>query len=93
MSGRASHAKRTRATMTLSAGLDMLANKGHVFAEGNKRTAITSTIAFLELNDYVIDTENQDEVVEFILEVAKGNSSLRNTKKWLEQRIKKRSRT
>ncbi|MFA4946489.1 MAG: type II toxin-antitoxin system death-on-curing family toxin [Candidatus Micrarchaeia archaeon] len=73
--------------------LDMFANKGHVFAEGNKRTAITSTIAALELNKYVIDTENQDELVEFVLEVSKGNNSLRNTKKWLEQRIKKRSQT
>ena len=70
--------------------LDMIANKGHIFVEGNKRTAITSTIAFLDLNGYRIDTSNQDELVAFVRKVARGELSLRAISKWLQDRIKKR---
>ncbi len=67
--------------------LDMIA----IFVDGNKRTAITSTIAFLDLNGYWIDTSDQDELVDFVLKVARGAHSLRSISKWLQDKIKKRS--
>lgn len=71
--------------------LDALANKGHVFVEGNKRTAITSTIAFLNLNRFEIDTEDQKAIADFVLNVAKGKRTLRQAAKWIRQRLKKRA--
>jgi death-on-curing protein len=70
--------------------LDMLANKGHIFVEGNKRTAVTSTIAFLDLNGYVTDTSDQKAVMDFVLKVASGKASLREIATWLNGRVKKR---
>lgn len=69
--------------------LDYLANKGHVFIEGNKRTAETSTITFLRLNGFFFEEQNQDELANFVLKVAKNQESLTGISKWLKQRIKK----
>ncbi|MFH0835270.1 MAG: type II toxin-antitoxin system death-on-curing family toxin [Candidatus Micrarchaeota archaeon] len=70
--------------------LFMLAGKAHAFTEGNKRTAVTSTIAFLHLNGYRIDTAEQEELVNFVLELASGKHSLTRAEKWLGKRVKKR---
>lgn len=68
--------------------LDYIANKGHIFIEGNKRTATAATITFLRLNGYRwIETEPAD-LVPYVLEVAQGTVSLNQIQKWLKERIK-----
>jgi len=68
--------------------LDYLANKGHVFIEGNKRTATTATITFLSLNGLIFVEQDQAELTGFILSVARNEKSLTQIAKWLKQRIK-----
>jgi len=68
--------------------LEYLAFKGHVFIEGNKRTAETATILFLRLNGHYFREEDQDALTEFILQTAQGKQSLTSIKKWLKERIK-----
>ncbi|MFH0835919.1 MAG: type II toxin-antitoxin system death-on-curing family toxin [Candidatus Micrarchaeota archaeon] len=70
--------------------LDALANKGHVFAEGNKRTAVTATFTFLEQNGCELEPKDEDEVFYFVLEVAQNKHSLNGIKAWLQQRVKMR---
>jgi len=67
--------------------LDYLANKGHVFIEGNKRTAQTATITFLNLNAMIFFEQNQKELSSFVLSVAKAEKSLAAITKWLKERI------
>ncbi len=71
--------------------LDYLANKGHIFIEGNKRTAETATIAFLSINSLLFVEKNQKELVNFVLSVAKNEKSLAAIAKWLKERIITRS--
>jgi death-on-curing protein len=70
--------------------LDLLANKGHVFLEGNKRTAISSTLIFLEGNGLVIEEADQKALVGFVLAVARGQKSLGEIHRWLKERVKTR---
>ena len=67
--------------------LDYLANKGHVFIEGNKRTAETATITFLHLNNHFFEEQNQEKLSDFVLRVARNQESLTSIFKWLKQRI------
>ncbi len=69
--------------------LDYLANKGHIFIEGNKRTAETTTITFLRLNGLFFEERDQKELVNFVLQVAQGKESLTSVAKWLKERVKK----
>lgn len=69
--------------------LDYLANKGHIFIEGNKRTAETATITFLRLNGFFFKEQKQDDLADFILKVAKNEVSLTAAARWLSQRIKR----
>ncbi len=43
----------------------------HPFVDGNKRAALASAVAFLGLNDLVLDA-TEDEVVDVVLGVAEG---------------------
>ncbi len=67
--------------------LDALANKGHAFADGNKRTALSTTLSFLEANNLVIDSSNYDDILEFILSVARGEKSLNAIVRWLRKKV------
>ena len=40
--------------------------KSHPFIDGNKRTALASTITFLEWNKYVFSPLDEDDVFEFV---------------------------
>ncbi len=71
--------------------LDYLANKGHIFIEGNKRTAETTTFIFLRLNGLFFEEKDQKELVNFVLQVAQGKESLTSIAKWLKERVKKTS--
>ena len=66
--------------------LEMLACKAHAFAEGNKRTALSVTIAFLEANNVLFQEENQEELSRFILDVASGKLNAKKISKWLQKR-------
>ena len=70
--------------------LDLIANKAHMFAEGNKRTAITSTLTFLEANGFLVNELDQNELTNFVLSVASGKETISGIAKWLTQRIKVR---
>jgi death-on-curing protein len=48
--------------------------QNHPFVDGNKRIALMATIAFLGLNDYRLDAD-EDELVEFVLRIAAGDLS------------------
>ena len=69
--------------------LDYLANKGHVFIEGNKRTAETATILFLRMNGFLFEERDQKNLTAYVLKVARNEESLTSVFKWLKQRIKK----
>ncbi len=69
--------------------LDYVANKGHIFIEGNKRTAETSTVTFLRMNGLFFEEKDQKALVDFVLRVAQGRESLTSVTKWLKERVKK----
>ncbi len=68
--------------------LDFIANKAHMFAEGNKRTAVSSTLLFLALNEAALVETDEGELLNFVLLVAAGSQSISSVAKWLKQRIK-----
>lgn len=67
--------------------LEFLAGRGHVFVDGNKRTAITATAAFLSRNGLFLDAQNE-EVPRFVLSVACGGRTLSEIVRWLQERVK-----
>jgi death-on-curing protein len=57
--------------------------KNHPFVDGNKRTAITATGIFLELNGHTLTASNE-EVVDFTVRVAMGETELEEMAAWLQ---------
>lgn len=45
----------------------------HAFHNGNKRTALVATLVFLDMNNYLLDVENEEELFEFIINIAAHN--------------------
>lgn len=66
--------------------LDSLINN-HPFVDGNKRTGITATAMFLQMNEYSLTASNQD-VVSFVLSLASGKQSIQTIAEWLRQHSK-----
>lgn len=66
--------------------LDSLINN-HPFVDGNKRTGITTTAMFLQMNEYSLTASNQD-VVSFVLSIATGKQSIQTIAEWLRQHSK-----
>src|SRR3989338_11398189 len=63
-----------------------LAFDAHAFADGNKRTALSATAAFLNENLYLIDrtgTKDQKILPWSIQEIAEGKKSISSIYKWL----------
>jgi death-on-curing protein len=56
----------------------------HLFADGNKRTAVRATQLFLESND-IQPTWTTEEVAAFVLDIAKGEVSVEDVAAWLAQ--------
>ncbi len=67
--------------------LEMIASE-HPFIDGNKRTAFASAEATLRLNQHHIAVEDE-EAIRFILEVAQGKLSHKQTVKWIKDRLKR----
>src|ERR1041385_752230 len=59
----------------------------HVFADGNKRTAVEAVVLFLERNGYEI-TWKYDIEYPFILEVAQGKHDVEAIAAWLAQYVR-----
>lgn len=68
--------------------MDFLAGKGHIFADGNKRTAVTATETFLGRNGIEIDTSDQQALLRLALSVAEGKETLGSIARWLKVRVK-----
>ncbi|NPV41126.1 MAG: type II toxin-antitoxin system death-on-curing family toxin [Anaerolineae bacterium] len=56
--------------------------RNHPFMDANKRTALVSTILFLQLNGYRFNAAN-DEVVVFTLACARSELSIQQIAAWL----------
>jgi death-on-curing protein len=68
---------------TKAAALMQSLIKNHPFVDGNKRTAVTATAVFLELNHHRL-TANNDEVLRFAVQMAGGQAELEEIAAWLE---------
>lgn len=58
----------------------------HLFTDGNKRTGLEAALAFLKLNAKRLSrTLPQNDLYEFILKVASGQSSLDECRAWFAE--------
>lgn len=60
--------------------------RGHVFNDGNKRTAVVSMLSFLDLNGYKL-TADQDQLADRIVELSEGKNNYRGFSTWLGPKI------
>ncbi|MGB3651334.1 MAG: type II toxin-antitoxin system death-on-curing family toxin [Rivularia sp. (in: cyanobacteria)] len=60
--------------------------KNHPFIDGNKRTAFAVMDTFLRINNYVLNTNNQ-ETYTLVLQVAQGSIEKKEIANYLEQNI------
>ena len=58
--------------------------KNHPFNDGNKRAALLATRAFLDLNGYALEPQQDDEVMTFVA-VADGSLTEDGLAEWLER--------
>ena len=56
----------------------------HPFIDGNKRTGLGGALAFLRLNGWRVRA-GEDEMVDFVLDVANGVASKSQVAVWLQQ--------
>jgi death-on-curing protein len=68
----------------LAAALCVGLAKNHPFVDGNKRTALLATRAFLFLNGYALEPAEQDEVATMIA-IADGSLDESGVAVWLER--------
>ena len=60
----------------------------HLFADGNKRTAVQAVRYFLELNGYMA-MWTQSEAEQYVLEVAQDQRSVEEIADWLRGHVQK----
>jgi death-on-curing protein len=65
--------------------------KNHPFNDGNKRTALLATRAFLYLNGQALEPSQADEVATLVA-VADGSLSEQDLAAWLEQNARRRAK-
>lgn len=57
----------------------------HIFTDGNKRTGLEAALAFLKLNGMRLNRSlPHDDLYNFIIKVASGQSSLEECRAWFE---------
>jgi len=76
--------------------LYQLAYVAHVFSDGNKRTALTSALYFLNANGYIFpdstsSSEKQVEIAAFMKDTAEGKMPLSAVYRWLKSHVVKKS--
>lgn len=64
------HYEDVRSLYELAALQAAAITEGHPFQDGNKRTALLSAVAFLDLNGLDLDLRNEDEIYDLITEIA-----------------------
>lgn len=64
--------------------------RNHALIDGNKRTAWLATYVFYDINGYDLDEPNDDEPVELVLKVARGQLEVDEMAAWLAERVKPR---
>jgi len=57
--------------------------QGHPFVDGNKRIAFELVDILLRDNGYIFKIEKEEEVIKFLLQLAKGESGLKEVKEWV----------
>lgn len=62
--------------------------QGHVFVDGNKRTALVSTYNFLILNGYQL-TASEKEAEDMMVDIAEKKISSEDLTQWLKKHSKK----
>lgn len=70
----------------LAAALGFGIAKNHPFIDGNKRTALAATRAFLLLNGFTVDASQQEKALT-LLSLAEGNLSEGELADWLRSKI------
>lgn len=68
----------------LAAALCLGMTKNHPFIDGNKRTALLTTRAFLFLNGYAFEPDEEDEVLTMVA-VADGSRTEKALATWLRR--------
>ena len=68
---------------TKAAALMQSLIKNHPFVDGNKRTAVTATAIFLELNHHRLTVSN-DELLRFAVQTAGEQAELEEIAAWLQ---------
>lgn len=62
----------------------------HAFADGNKRTALTSTARFLHLNGYELEAD-QKELIDFPIKVENKRLSFEQIAEWIKEHVKRKA--
>lgn len=60
--------------------------KNHPFIDGNKRTAFAVMDTFLRINNYILNTNNE-EIYILVLKVAEGSFDKKEIAQYLEQHV------
>lgn len=60
--------------------------RNHPFWDGNKRTAFAIATFILESNGFELNAK-KGELIEFVLDIAKGNLTLEDVEKWISNTI------
>jgi len=60
----------------------------HAFVDGNKRTAMTTTLVFLELNRYTLSV-SQDQLVRTVLQIENKGMTFEQLVSWFKKHSKK----
>lgn len=66
-----------------AAALTFYITKDHCFIDGNKRTAIATMQAYLELEGVLLDY-SQDELVDLALDIANGRLAIQQIAEWIK---------
>ena len=61
--------------------------QGHPFVDGDKRIAFELVDILLRDNGYIFKIE-KEEVIKFLLQLAKGESGLKEVKEWIKKKVK-----
>ena len=60
----------------------------HIFSDGNKRTGLAAALVFLEVHNFQLKDEVTDNVLlDFVIKVASGESTLDECRTWFKENI------
>ena len=60
----------------------------HIFSDGNKRTGLAAALVFLEAHNFQLNDEVTDNILlDFVIKVASGESTLDECRTWFKENI------